>query len=45
MQHHKYQLSDMESMMPWERIIYVDMLLKYLEEENERIKQQKAAQR
>jgi hypothetical protein len=45
MQHHKYQLSDLDGMMPWERVIYVEMLLKYLEEENERLKQQKAAQR
>jgi hypothetical protein len=45
MQHHKYTLTDLESMLPWERIIYVEMLLKYLEEENERIKQQRASQR
>lgn len=45
MQHHKYHLTDLESMIPWERNIYVDMLLRFLEEENERLKQQKAAQR
>jgi hypothetical protein len=45
MQHHKYKLTDLESMLPWERIVYVEMLLRYLEEENERIKQQKASQR
>jgi hypothetical protein len=45
MQHHKYTLSDLEGMLPWERIIYVEMLLKHLEEENERLKQQRAAQR
>ena len=37
MQHHKYNLSDIENMMPWERAIYIDMLqeyLKKLEEQN-----------
>jgi len=39
MQHHKYSLSDIEGMIPWERDIYVKMLLEYLEklkEERER---------
>ena len=27
MQHHKYSLSEIENMMPWERDIYVDMLI------------------
>jgi hypothetical protein len=40
MQHHKYSLTELENMLPWERSIYVNMLIKYLEEENERIKQQ-----
>lgn len=39
MQHHKYSLSELESMMPWERDIYVVMLTQYIEEENEKIKQ------
>ena len=37
MQHHKYNLSDIENMMPWERAVYIDMLqdhLKKIEEEN-----------
>ena len=36
MQHHKYSLSDIENMMPWERMIYLDLLsayIKQLEEE------------
>ena len=41
MQHHKYSLSELENMMPWERQLYVDMLIKYLEEENEKIKLQR----
>jgi hypothetical protein len=31
MQHHKYSLSDIDGMIPWERDIYVRMLLEYLE--------------
>jgi len=40
MQHHKYSLSDIESLMPWEKSLYVTMLMRYIEEENEKIKQQ-----
>ena len=38
MQHHKYSLTELENMLPWERDIYVNMLIRYLEEENERLK-------
>jgi hypothetical protein len=31
MQHHKYSLSDIDGMIPWERDIYVKMLIEYLE--------------
>jgi len=40
MQHHKYSLTELENMIPWERDIYVGMLIQYIEDENERIKQQ-----
>jgi len=36
MQHHKYSLSELESLIPWERDIYVTLLEKYIKEENER---------
>ena len=36
MQHHNYSLSDLENMLPWEREIYVDMLIEYIKEENEK---------
>ena len=36
MQHHNYALSDIENMMPWEREIYVDMLIEHMKEENKR---------
>jgi len=40
MQHHKYSLTELDNMMPWEREIYVTLLKQYIEEENERMKQQ-----
>ena len=40
MQHHKYSLGDIESLVPWEKSLYVTMLMRYIEEENEKIKQQ-----
>ncbi len=39
-QHHKWSLTELEDMMPYERDIYVAMLKNWVEEENERIKQQ-----
>ena len=36
MQHHHYSLADIENMLPWEREIYVDMLITYIKEENEK---------
>ena len=41
MQHHNYSLSDLENMLPWEREIYVDMLISYIKEENEKNKRAK----
>ena len=43
MQHHKYSLTELENMIPWERDVYIVMLVQYIEKENERIKQQMAA--
>lgn len=40
MQEHKYSLTEIESMLPWEREIYIGMLVDYIEKENERIKNQ-----
>lgn len=37
MQYHKYALADIENMIPFEREIYIAMLIKYLEEEKQRI--------
>ena len=40
MQHHKYSLTELEMMMPWERDIYVTLLLQHIEEENQKAKEQ-----
>ena len=42
MQHHNYSLSDLEDMIPWEREIYVEMLVQYIKEENDKQKQREA---
>ena len=36
MQYHNYSLSDLENMIPWEREIYVDMLIEHIKEEKKR---------
>ena len=38
MQHHHYSLSELENMMPWEREIYVALLIDYIKKENEKIR-------
>ena len=40
MQHHNYALSDIENMMPWERDIYVQMLIGHIKDENKKIEEQ-----
>jgi hypothetical protein len=45
MQHHKYSLTEIENMLPWEREIYISLLIQYMKEENERIKQQQMQNR
>ena len=37
-QHHKWSLETLENMLPWEREVYVQQLVDYIEEENEKIK-------
>ena len=45
MQHHNYSLGDIETMMPWEREIYVQMLIEYIKDENKRREEEQARQR
>lgn len=40
MQVHNYSLTELENMIPWEREVYIKMLVEYVEKENERLKQQ-----
>ena len=40
MQHHKYSLTEIENMMPWEREIYVGLLQNFIKEENKRMEQE-----
>lgn len=42
MQHHKYSLTEIENMLPWERGIYVNLLIQHIEEENRKARQEMA---
>lgn len=42
MQHHKYSLSDIENMMPWERHVYIDLLADHIKQLEERARDQAA---
>ena len=41
MQHHKYSLTELDNMMPWERELYINLLMQFVEEENKEIEKQK----
>ena len=43
MQHHKYSLTELENMIPWEREVYLSLLQQYIEEENLKTKQEQAS--
>ena len=45
MQHHKYSLTELENMLPWEREIYVGLVVKHVEEENKRMEEQERKMR
>ena len=38
-QHHNWALTELENMMPWEREIYVSLLLQHLEDQELEMKQ------
>ena len=42
MQHHKYSLTELENMLPWERDIYISLLIQYIEQENQKIKERQS---
>ena len=39
MQHHKWSLSEIENMLPWERYVYMEMLQAFLAEQEKQQKQ------
>lgn len=41
MQYHKYSLTEIENMIPFERDIYVAMLVEFLKEETQRLERAK----
>lgn len=45
MQYHKYSLAELENMLPWEREVYLTLLIEHVREENERIREQIATRK
>jgi len=39
MQHHNYSLTEIESLLPWERQVYIALLINHVKEENDKIKE------
>ena len=44
-QHHKWSLTELENMMPFERQVYVMLLQNWIKEENQRIAAENAKHR
>ena len=40
MHHHKYSLTEIEAMLPWERDVYTQKLLQHIEDEKQRQREQ-----
>ena len=40
MQFHKYSLTELDNMLPWEREIYITLLVQHIQEENDRMSKQ-----
>ena len=43
LQHHKYSLSEIENLIPWEREVYINLLISHLKEERDKAKNRKRA--
>lgn len=41
MHHYHYSLTELDNMIPWEREVYIALILEHLEEERERMEQEK----
>ena len=44
-QHHKWSLTELDNMIPYERQIYVTLLQQWIKEENDRVKEQQRKNR
>lgn len=45
MHHHKYNLRDLENMIPWEKVIYIDLIKAYIKSEEENARDRAAIAR
>ena len=43
MQHHKYSLTELDNLLPWEKEVYVNYLVKYLEKQKLEAQQRQAS--
>lgn len=43
MHHHKYSLTEIENLIPWEKFIYLELLMNVIREEQEQARAQEAA--
>ena len=43
-QHHKYSLTEIEMMIPWEKEIYVTQLVSFIKDQNDKIKERNMKQ-
>ena len=41
LQYHNWSLTELENMMPWEREVYVGLLIEHIKEEKEEMTKQK----
>jgi hypothetical protein len=41
MQHHQWSLTELENMLPWERQVYVALLIDHIKEEKDKYERQK----
>jgi hypothetical protein len=42
MEHHNYALSDIENMLPWERQVYIGLVVEHTKKQNEESKELEA---
>ena len=40
LQHHKYSLNEIDAMIPWEKEVYVNMLVDFIKQEEMRLQTQ-----